>query len=191
MSQPQSPAYFDPLSTEGLTNIICRRFETVHRWELKEDLPPFGGHGLYALYFVGAGGVYAPLSGTKVPLYVGQSVDVRSRLREHRRSINSSPLAVSNFAVGALLMPEVHVDLGEDGLRKGYLPIWNELLKGFGSHGQGHDRGNPPSRWDTFHPGRYAAAQPSNHDVQALHKQVTDEVARQSKLVPPWQVFFG
>lgn len=52
-------------------------------------------------------------------------------------------------------MPDVHIDLGENGLRVGYKPVWNAVFKGFGSHEQGSStRSGAQSAWDAAHPGR-------------------------------------
>ncbi|WP_100464016.1 Eco29kI family restriction endonuclease [Mycobacteroides abscessus] len=186
MSEVQPPAYFDPLSTEGLTNVVCAQFERSPRWNLTENLPAFSGDGLYALYFVGKSKLYGALSGTTVPLYIGKSTGVRNRINRHRRMIGATQLAIEDFAVGALLMPKFFVALGEKGLEDGYQPVWNVLLTGFGGNIQGIRRDSSPSKWDTLHPGRYVESGPSEFDPETLAADVAEAAAVQVQLTPPW-----
>ncbi|WP_405785576.1 MULTISPECIES: Eco29kI family restriction endonuclease [unclassified Streptomyces] len=65
----------------------------------------------------------------KYPLY--------SRLKQHRTSIAEGGLPIAEFRFRALLLPDVHADLGENGLRVGYQPLWNSKFQGFGSKEQG------------------------------------------------------
>ena len=163
------PAYFDPLSTEQLTRIICRQFEEQPSHSLADELPTFEGPGLYAIYYEGDSvELYRPLSGLKIPLYVGQSRSANSatgrtvagsrplhgRVRQHRRSIEEGGLPVEEFTVRLLTLPDVHIAIGENGLRVGYQPLWKSILNGFGSHEQGGRRRSTRSRWDTVHDGR-------------------------------------
>lgn len=166
---PLRPAYFDPLSTIELTAQICRKFEEQPSVPLAE-VPPFDGAGLYAIYYTGSNNpLYRPLRGYLIPVYVGSAqfhssatgrtirsrVPLHLRVREHQRSIGESDLDIGDFAVRLLLMPDVHIDLGENGLRVGYKPVWNSVLRGFGSHEQGaQTRTSAQTIWDSVHAGR-------------------------------------
>jgi hypothetical protein len=131
------PAYFDPLATVELTSIICRKFEEQPSHVIT-TVPEFEGSGLYAIYYVGQSEeLYQPLAPYKIPVYVGSAqshnsatgVGVRqarplwTRVRQHRRSIEEGGLNTDEFAVRLLLLPDVHIDLGENGLRVGYQPV--------------------------------------------------------------------
>ncbi|TCB96636.1 Eco29kI family restriction endonuclease [Micromonospora zingiberis] len=190
------PAYFDPLSTKDLTTIICGRFEREPLRSLKAELPRFDGSGLYAIYCVGPGSnLYEPLISLTIPIYVGSSHSHSSatgdpastadplwrRVRGHRISIaEAGNLEVSQFGVRLLRMPDVHCDLGENGLRVGYRPVWNSILTGFGSNEQGaKTRTSARSRWDTVHPGRKRTFGQEAHDSGKLRARVQERVAEQ------------
>lgn len=191
----EEPPHFDPLSTEQLTRIICRQFEEQPSYSLATDLPEFDGAGLYAVYYEGATlDLYARLSGLAIPLYVGQARshnsatgvgrrDPRplwSRVAEHRRSISEARLSVSEFGVRLLKMPDVHIDMGEDGLRRGYQPVWNSILTGFGSHEQGpRTRRSSRSKWDTVHAGRSRTFGESSHKDTELIENVRAKIRQQ------------
>lgn len=190
------PAYFDPLSTKDLTTIICGRFEREPLRSLESELPRFEGSGLYAIYCVASGSdLYEPLIPFEIPVYVGKSHSHSSatgdpaptpdplwrRVRGHRTSIGDADnLTVSHFGVRLLRMPDVHCDLGENGLRVGYRPVWNSILTGFGSNEQGSStRSSARSRWDTVHPGRRRTFGRETHDLQAQRTRVQERVAEQ------------
>jgi hypothetical protein len=189
--------YFDPLSTSDLTAIICRKFEEQPAHSLA-DLPPFDGAGLYAIYYADrTEALYAPLSGRLIPLYVGSaqshnsatgastrsSSPLRNRVRGHQQSVDESDLDITEFRVRLLLMPDVHIDLGENGLRVGYKPVWNSVLTGFGSHEQGSaTRTGQKSKWDSVHPGRSRTYGRERDDRQILMADITDLVSRQVAL---------
>ncbi|WP_372494925.1 Eco29kI family restriction endonuclease [Micromonospora salmantinae] len=197
------PPYFDPLSTEDLTTIICSRFERERPRSLANDLPRFLGSGLYAIYYVaGTDELYAPLADYKIPVYVGQSRSHNSatgkpaktkdplwqRVGHHRLSIGGAAnLKLGDFAIRLLLLPDVHCGLGEEGLRVGYQPIWNAILTGFGSKEQGQTtRQSAKSKWDTVHPGRARTFGAEKHDAKNLrlrvHKRVAEQIISYSDL---------
>lgn len=195
----ESPPFFDPLSTEELTRVICRRFEEEDLIPMV-DLPMFPGAGLYAIYYEGSSqSLYAPLRGLRIPVYVGQALSHNSatgreksarplakRVREHRKSIAGTRLRVADFRVCLLRMPDVHVSLGENGLLTGYRPVWNSVLRGFGSHEQGSStRQSAKTRWDTVHPGRSRTAGPEvRHKARKLREEVRAAVAAQVESAP-------
>lgn len=108
-----SPNYYDPLSTPGLTAMICRKFEEQPHRPIV-GLPRFNGAGLYAIYYEGStSNLYNPLKGYLIPVYVG-SAQSRSnatgsssrsktplweRVHQHGQSIDQSNLNVSEFVV--------------------------------------------------------------------------------------------
>lgn len=189
-----SPEYFDPLSTSDLTAIICRQFEQQESHPLA-DLPRFTGAGLYAIYYSGTKeSLYVPLRDCLIPLYVGSarshdsatggsaptSSPLRDRLREHEESINASSLDLSEFRVRLLLMPDVHIALGENGLRVGYKPVWNAILRGFGNHDPGGGRRDgEETAWDCVHPGRSRTHGKKRRDRLLLIALAHDLIVRQ------------
>jgi len=144
-------------------------------------LPPerFSGPGVYALYFVGTSGLYAPLAtqtSTRTrPIYAGKavttgwrtargSVTVKNenlflRLREHASSIQqASNLDLQDFRCRFMILYGLEMDLigpVEAELIRIYRPLWNSVIDGFGNHDPGKGRSaQAPSEWDTLHPGR-------------------------------------
>lgn len=190
-----SPAWFDPLSTEQIANTICEIFERQPLISLESEIPKFEGSGLYALYYRGVNvELYVRLSGYQIPVYVGQArssssatgkqvrarYPLHGRLKQHRLSILQSGLPSADFGFRALLMPDVHADLGENALRVGYTPIWNSILTGFGSHEQGgKTRQSAKSKWDTVHGGRRRTHGSDSHDGENLRVEVTEHIEKQ------------
>ncbi|MGW3890464.1 Eco29kI family restriction endonuclease [Micromonospora chokoriensis] len=200
------PAFFDPLSTEDLTNTICERFEREYTRPLNKAFPLFEGSGLYAIYCIAEGtDLYDPLITFDIPIYVGKSHShssatgkpaktphpLWSRVGQHRKSIGEAEnLRLDHFGVRILCTPDVHCDLGENGLRVGFQPVWNSELTGFGSNEQGPTtRTSARSKWDTLHPGRRRSfgAEPHNPDIlrAAVRKRVAKQVANCHLL--PWR----
>jgi hypothetical protein len=191
------PVFFDPLNTPELTAIICRKFEEQPAHKLA-GLPDFEGSGLYAIYYAGTKEpMYLPLKGRLIPLYVGSAQShnsatgmtsssgspLRKRLATHEKSIGQSGLDKREFRVRLLLMPDVHIDLGENGLRVGYKPVWNSVLNGFGSNEQGSaTRSGDKSKWDTVHSGRARTFGSQNKDRNVLVAEVNYMVKLQVAL---------
>jgi Eco29kI restriction endonuclease len=189
------PPFFDPLSTEQLANTICEMFERQPLVPLASEVPKFLGSGLYAIYYRGTNvDLYKPLAGYQIPVYAGQGASSNSatgnkkkeadpvsrRLDDHRTSIIDGHLPIAEFRFRALLMPDVHANLGENALRVGYQPVWNRILTGFGGHEQGQKtRTGAKSRWDTVHPGRKRSFGSEPHDPAELSHQVKDHIVAQ------------
>ena len=190
-----APAYYDPMDTEHVTASICEELERQPLIMLDQVLPRFDGSGLYAIYYAGKSvPLYKALSGRKIPVYVGQAqshnsatgIAVREstplwrRVRDHRASIEGSDLPVAEFGVRLLRMPDVHADLGENGLRVFYQPVWNAILRGFGGHEQGSaTRKSARTSWDTVHPGRNRTYGADTRDKDALVAAAQEHIATQ------------
>lgn len=205
MSAKYSPESFDPLSTTRLANTICEMLERQPLVSMAAEIPRFDGSGLYALYYRGDSvELYRPLAGFQIPVYAGQARSsnsatgktvrtarpVSSRLRAHRKSIIEGDLPIAEFRFRALLMPDVHADLGENGLRVGYQPVWNSLLTGFGSHEQGATtRRSGKSKWDTVHDGRSRTFGEVAHEPTELLTAATEHIEWQIGQYPrlQWQ----
>jgi hypothetical protein len=206
VTTPYQPAYYDPLGTENVTAAICRELERQPLTLLTPSLDRFEGSGLYAIYYHGRDfDLYAPLTGHKIPVYVGQALSHNSatgtaisdrsplwrRIQEHSESIDEADnLDLGDFGVRLLLLPDVHADLGENGLRVFYRPVWNAILRGFGSHEQGPStRQSRRSAWDTIHPGRNRTFGASDRDSIPLlvkaEQHIRDQLSRDATV--PWR----
>src|ERR1700677_170264 len=195
MPSEYTPAWFDPLSTGQIANTICQIFERQPLVSMVSEILRFDGPRLYALYYRGDGeDLYHPLADLQIPIYAGQALSSNSatglkvqdrfplhaRLRKHRISIAEGGLALAEFRFRALLLPDVHADLGENALRVGYQPVWNSVLTGFGSNEQGSTtRQSKKTKWDTVHPGRRRSHGGEVHDSELLRAEVKAHIERQ------------
>jgi hypothetical protein len=201
-----APAFYDPMGTENITSAICRELERQPLVPLDPSIQRFDGSGLYAIYYRGAtDDLYVPLAGRKIPVYVGQALSHNSatgaavggrsplwkRIQDHSQSIGGATnLSLGDFGTRLLLLPDVHSDLGENGLRVFYRPLWNDVLNGFGSHEQGSStRQSSRSRWDTVHPGRTRTFGASKHDPDVLIAKARAHIAEQlsNYEAAPWR----
>jgi len=190
-----TPAYYDPMDTEHVTAAICHELERQPLIPLDPLVARFDGSGLYAVYYDGETVLmYRPLAGRAIPVYVGQALSHNSatgaavrqprplweRVRDHHASVDGSDLPAAEFGVRMLRLPDVHADLGENGLRVFYRPVWNAILTGFGGHEQGSStRRGARSKWDTVHPGRNRTFGADRHDKDRLIQAVREHVAAQ------------
>jgi hypothetical protein len=59
-----------------------------------------------------------------------------------------------------------------------YQPVWNAILKGFGSHEQGSSaRASGRSPWDTVHPGRSRTVGSDTRDRDQLARRAAEHIA--------------
>ena len=182
--------HFQSAEFRSVVEAALRFFEgtPVHR------LPPpekFSGPGVYAVYFVGDGALYASLAASNIPLYVGKAVPsgwrigrggslddpvLFARLNQHARSVAATHLDEADFRCRFMILTGVEIDLivpVEAALIRRYNPLWNTVVTGFGNHDPGVGRsGQAVSEWDVLHPGREWAARltrdaPSRADIVA------------------------
>ena len=143
-----------------------------------ENLAPFNGVGIYAIYYVGDFSAYGVIAECnkgdqfRAPIYVGKAVpggarkggdlqaspkrELHKRLTEHRDSLEQAAnLDLRDFHCRYLLVDDIWIPLGESLLIAKFNPVWNKLVDGFGNHnpGAGRHKGLRP-RWDVLHPGR-------------------------------------
>jgi hypothetical protein len=189
------PLFYDPLGTENVTSAICSQLEHQPFIPLEPEIERFEGSGLYAIYYKGTTlPLYAPLANYEIPVYAGQSLSHNSRtgaaaagscrlyerIRDHRNSIAGAGLPLLEFGVRLLRLPDVHADLGENGLRVFYQPVWNKILDGFGGHEQGSTtRQSKRTRWDTIHSGRNRTYGADTHNPAELRRKVAAHIAWQ------------
>lgn len=118
-------------------------------------LPPKDavGSGIYTIHYHGNFHAYKDLA--DVPIYVGQTRNLRLRLAEHTRSVKQAEnLNLRDFSCRWLVLEQVWIGLTEQTLIDEYRPLWN-AIRGFGNHDQGSTRHTQQrSQWDTLHSGR-------------------------------------
>ncbi|MFI8323683.1 Eco29kI family restriction endonuclease [Streptomyces sp. NPDC085529] len=170
---PASPQ-FNPLGLDLLGRNLREEMDGRPRVPL-DQVEPFPGAGLYALYYKGDLAIYKGLKGTDIPIYVGKASAGDSsygdppnltqrklfdRIIDHRRSIKEpSNLQASDFDVRCLTLDDIWIVLGERALLRAYSPVlWNTVMTGFGGNPPGQGRRNARSVWDSIHPGRKRAA---------------------------------
>lgn len=189
------PRFYDPLGTANITTAVCRELEQQPLIFLESEISRFRDSGLYAIYYRGSSlPLYAPLKDYDIPVYAGQAASHNSRtgrvarsayplwkrVGDHRKSIHDADLPLTEFAVRLLGLPDVHADLGENGLRVFYQPVWNAVLNGFGNHEQGSKtRKGQRTKWDTVHPGRNRTHGADSRDVSQLKELATKHIASQ------------
>lgn len=168
-----------------------------------QPLPPledFKGTGVYALYYIGKTGLYAPFHKInriefRQPIYVGKAVprgwrqarttdsesnELYRRLLDHTKSICSAHnLDTKDFLCRFMILEKAASNLigtVEAALIRHYQPLWNSLIDGFGNHDPGSGRYNQEmSAWDLIHPGRLWATKcaKSSHTKQEIFKIIT------------------
>jgi Eco29kI restriction endonuclease len=145
---------------------------------------PAYGSGVYAIYYRGDHPLYAAISGTETPIYVGkadpaaddastpreQGSKLTGRLTEHAGTIMTaerysnqlpkglSPISVADFTCRRLVCATNAQLVAEKHLIRTFWPVWNSETKacwGMSKHGDSaKTRANKRSPWDVVHPGR-------------------------------------
>lgn len=175
MSHPKS---FNPLDKKSLGASVAQALLQQDASPLGK-VKPFGGAGIYAIYYTGNFKAYEPIvrrcrgGRFEAPIYVGKAVPagarkggtgsggsggkaLYNRLSEHAESIKAvRNLDLKDFFCRYLVVDDIWIPLGESLLIAKFSPIWNNIVDGFGNHdpGKGRYEGMRP-RWDVLHPGR-------------------------------------
>jgi hypothetical protein len=177
-------AIFDPNNPKIVGRFIALALVAQQRQPLGA-IASFYGSGVYAIYYKGPFELYARISTSETPIYVGQASPsfpnartpieqgdkLAGRLNEHRKNIQraSSTLDISDFECRMLVVQSGYETAAEDYLIELFRPIWNaetNLVYGLGKHGDAATtRANKRSPWDTLHPGRAWAA-PTTEDAR-------------------------
>lgn len=190
----EKPEPYNPLSKQNLGHSVAEAL-------LERSvglLPPaslFEGAGIYAIYYVGGFGPYAPIAKRNAggrfscPIYVGKAVPagarkggfgldapagtvLHGRLREHADSIReANNLRIEDFMCRYLAVDDIWIPLGESLLIEMFSPLWNKVVDGFGNHDPGKGRYQQQiSPWDVIHPGRSWALklQPGRSEADVL-----------------------
>lgn len=148
------------------------------------DIRSSYGSGVYAIYYRGNHPLYAAISGSETPIYVGkadpanddasnpreQGAKLTARLLEHAGTIATaeayadrlpeglSPIHLSDFVCRRLVCATNAQLVAEKHLIRTFWPVWNAETKacwGMSKHGDAATtRANKRSPWDVAHPGR-------------------------------------
>lgn len=205
MLQPEA---YNPLEYGAITDSISRQFFSTDPVPLAE-VTSFEGSGIYALFYTGRFPAYARLAAENrrvpgsLPIYIGKAAPSRrkgdqsvmdlaanvyegtglfTRIKNHRASIEAAKnLDVSDFTVRLLVLAYIWVPMAETAMINRFLPLWNNVVDGFGNHnpGKGRINGVRP-RWDTLHPGREWADRYPERDETAedIAQDVVDHLNR-------------
>lgn len=181
---------YNPLDMENLALSIVTRIEQMEPVPL-DNVPPFKGAGVYAIYYTGDFPAYAGLAAANLenllyPIYVGKAVPkggrrgleavehtnttaLSARIRQHAKSLRAATetLDIADFSARWLVVEDIWIALGESAMLRRYRPVWNAVLDGFGNHDPGKGRADGKrSMWDTLHPGRtWATKYPARLDT--------------------------
>ena len=191
IQQPSS--VFDPGNPKIVGRFISLALVAQPRHPLS-DIARSYGSGVYALYYKGDFPLYAALSKSETPIYVGQAAPAINnartpmeqgdrlcrRLEDHRKNIGkaTSTLDIADFEFRSLVVQSGWETAAEDYLIHLFRPIWNseiDILFGLGKHGDAADtRSNKRSPWDTVHPGRTWAADARLTDAKTPARITTE-----------------
>lgn len=188
----QPSSVFDPGNPKTVGRFISLAMVAQERAPLAA-VPKVYGSGIYAIYYSGDFPLYAAISKTETPIYVGQAAPeisnartatdqgskLSDRLNEHRRNISKAAnLSIDDFQYRSLVVQSGWETSAEDYLISLFAPLWNKetgILYGIGKHGdKATTRVNSNSPWDTVHQARKWATNPDAKSVE----QISDEVAR-------------
>lgn len=183
-------AFFDPAEPSLIGNFVALALVAQDRKALG-GLGRFYGSGVYAIYYTGNHQLYAPISGSESPIYVGkadpngnpktaidQGTKLADRLKEHSKNIDRvQGIEIKDFECRALAVQTGYQAAAESHLIRMFQPIWNNetgILYGLGKHGDAATtRANNKSPFDTVHPGRrWAADNPENQTVAEIEAKV-------------------
>ncbi|WP_237059706.1 Eco29kI family restriction endonuclease [Loktanella sp. M215] len=194
-------SFFDPSEPRLIGHFVALALISQERVRLSAIEPTYGS-GVYAIYYTGNEEIYASISATETPIYVGkadppvgaksiveQETRLYRRLNEHRKSIDKvSGIDVADFECRALAVQSGYQTAAESYLIDLFRPIWNNetrILFGLGKHGDAATtRANNKSPWDTIHPGRTWAM--GNREARGT-EDILLEVARHFRLTKVFQ----
>ena len=197
------PALFDPSNPK----VVGRFTALALVAQAKRPLAAIGrfyGSGVYALYYSGSYPLYATLTASETPIYVGkagpalqgaqtardQGERLAARLNDHRKNIAKAvtTLDLNDFEARFLVVQSGWETAAEDYLIHLFQPIWNNeinILYGLGKHGDSPlTRANKRSPWDTLHPGRAWAAD-TIEDARS-EARIAEEAREHFTLHPPY-----
>lgn len=176
-------ATFDPADPKAIGRMVSIALLAQPLIPLVDVRPAYGS-GVYAIYYRGDHPLYAGISGSETPIYVGkadpanddasntreQGAKLTARLLEHAGTIETaegyagelpphlSPILLADFVCRRLVCATNAQLVAEKHLIRTFWPIWNSETKacwGMSKHGDAaKTRANKRSPWDVVHPGR-------------------------------------
>lgn len=176
-------ATFDPADPKAIGRMVSIALLAQPLVPLADVRPAYGS-GVYAIYCRGDHPLYAGISGSETPIYVGkadpanddasttreQGAKLTARLLEHAGTIATaeaysaqlpphlSPIRLADFMCRRLVCATNAQLVAEKHLIRTFWPIWNSETKacwGMSKHGDAATtRANKRSPWDVVHPGR-------------------------------------
>jgi hypothetical protein len=204
--------WFDPADQRTAGNLVAAALISQQRVPLDLVQRSYGA-GVYAIYYVGAHPLYAPISGSETPIYVGkadpqttmakrprdQGEKLYGRLSDHRKMIRTvsayalehhlpNPLRIEDFECRRLVTASNAQMFAEAHLITMFKPVWNAETKicwGISKHGDTDGRNNARSPWDVIHPGRKWAMLDKLEDSRPAEKILRD-VATHFQENPPF-----
>lgn len=197
-------ASFDPADPDTAGHLVALALIAQDRVPLGRVARTYGS-GVYAIYYRGDHPLYATVSGTETPIYVGKadpdSPNARTpreqgprlfgRLKDHRRMIETvgayaerealpHPLRLDDFEARRLVCATNAQLVAEKHLIAMFRPIWNNeigICWGISKHGDAATtRANKRSPWDVMHPGR-AWAMAESLDDKASPEDIERRIA--------------
>jgi hypothetical protein len=174
---------FDPSDPKVVGRMVSIALIAQPLIPLAEVRPAYGS-GVYAIYYRGQHPLYAGISGSETPIYVGkadpasdeasvtreQGARLTARLLEHAGTIATaeayvdclpshlSPIRLADFVCRRLVCATNAQLVAEKHLIRTFWPVWNSETKacwGMSKHGDAAGtRANKRSPWDIVHPGR-------------------------------------
>ena len=207
-------ASFDPADPDTAGRLVALALIAQDRVPLGRVARTYGS-GVYAIYYRGDHPLYAPISGTETPIYVGkadpetphartpreQGARLFGRLKDHHRMIKTvsdyalsnsrpHPLRVEDFEVRRLVCATNAQLVAEKHLIAMFRPIWNNevgICWGISKHGDSATtRANKRSPWDVIHPGRPWAMAESLDD-KASPEVISQRIADHFAQNPPYR----
>jgi hypothetical protein len=193
---------FDPADPKAIGRMVSIALIAQPLILLTEVQPAYGS-GVYAIYYRGDHPLYAGISGSETPIYVGkadpanddasttreQGAKLTARLLEHAGTIgtaegyaaklpaNLSPIGLADFYCRRLVCATNAQLVAEKHLIRTFWPVWNSQTKacwGMSKHGDSATtRANKKSPWDVVHPGRLWAL-----DERLVDSLVPHEIAK-------------
>ena len=176
-------ATFDPADPKVFARMVSIALLAQPLTPLRDVTPAYGS-GVYAIYYTGRHPLYAAVSGSETPIYVGkadpssddasttreQGVKLTGRLSEHAATIATAEvysaslkrrhttIRLADFHCRRLVCATNAQLAAERHLIRMFWPLWNSETKacwGFSKHGDAaKTRRNKRSPWDVVHPGR-------------------------------------